>query len=99
MSTKLPSPVNDLCALNASVQVVRDDFSAVSKNECYASSREEKMMRAALKSHVERHLNSGVLHCLYTCLGALQCSPALHSLADYLEVGQSVASDTLAVLS
>ena len=59
----LPPPSSSmryLCSLNASVQVVRDDFSAVSKNECYVSSREEKTMRAALKSHVERHLNSGM---------------------------------------
>lgn len=42
------------------VQVVSDDFSdAVSKNEVYSSAREEKMMRAALKSSAERYLNTG----------------------------------------
>ena len=45
-----------------SPQVVCDDFSsAASKNEIFSSSREEKTVRAALKSNTERYLNSGVL--------------------------------------
>ena len=43
------------------IQVVCDDFSgALSKNEVYSSAREEKTLRAALKSSTERYLNSGV---------------------------------------
>ena len=46
------------------VQVVCDDFTgALSKNEVYSSAREEKTMRAALKSSTERYLNSG--ECVY----------------------------------
>ena len=39
------------------VQVVADDFSSRDRNTCYASSREEKMVRGTLKSSVERYLS------------------------------------------
>ena len=38
------------------VHVVQDDFSVVSKNDCYVSPREEKMTRGNLKSSAERLL-------------------------------------------
>ncbi len=38
-----------------------DDFTGgVSKSEAYSSPREEKVMRASLKSSIERSLNSGM---------------------------------------
>lgn len=40
------------------VHVVSDDFSVVAKNDCYVSSREEKMLRGNLKSRVERLLTA-----------------------------------------
>ena len=39
------------------VQLVKDDFSTIAKNACYASSRDEKIARGQLKSSVERHLS------------------------------------------
>ena len=39
------------------VQLIKDDFSTIEKNACYASSRDEKMARGQLKSGVERHLS------------------------------------------
>lgn len=39
------------------VHLVKDDFSTIEKNSCYASSREEKTARGQLKSSVERHLS------------------------------------------
>ena len=38
------------------VQLVKDDFSTIAKNACYASSRDEKTARGQLKSSVERYL-------------------------------------------
>lgn len=39
------------------VQLVKDDFTTMDKNTCYASSRNEKTARGQLKSSVERHLS------------------------------------------
>lgn len=39
------------------VEVISDDFSAVSKNNVYASSQEEKTLRGVLKSNAERTLS------------------------------------------
>lgn len=46
--------------LDLSLQVICDDFtSAESKSEIFSSAREEKTLRAALKSSTERYLNCG----------------------------------------
>lgn len=43
------------------IQIVSDDFSgSLSKNQVYSSAKEEKTVRAALKSSTERYLNPGV---------------------------------------
>ena len=48
-----------VCSFFIKVDVVTDDYSTVPKNDLYASPREEKMARGALRSAVERYLSPG----------------------------------------